>query len=100
MIDVSSEAGIAVVQMNYGKVNAMDVVFCRKLTRVLAELAADDTQAVVLTGNECVFSAGVDLKVLQGIKPKAGKIGDVFGEPARRAAQAVRECSPPNDPTI
>ncbi|MFT5302176.1 MAG: enoyl-CoA hydratase [Mariniblastus sp.] len=67
MIDVSSEAGIAVVQMNYGKVNAMDVVFCRKLTRVLAELAEDDTQAVVLTGNERVFSAGVDLvAILEG----------------------------------
>ena len=36
------------------------------------------------------FSAGVDLKVLQGIDPQAGKIGDVFDKPAAETWQALR----------
>ena len=50
---------------------------------------------VVLEGAGRAFSAGVDLKVLQGIDPAAGKIGDVFDEPARAAYLAIRHARCP-----
>ena len=46
--------------------------------------------AIVLQGAGRAFSAGVDLKVLQGIDPKAGKIGDVFDRPAAETWKAIR----------
>lgn len=54
---------VAWLRMTHGKVNAMDIEFCTKLVASLDGLAGDDgTTAVVLLGNERVFSAGVDLK--------------------------------------
>jgi enoyl-CoA hydratase len=45
---------------------------------------------VVLEGAGRAFSAGVDLKVLQGTEPQGGKVGDVFDAPAQRAYLAIR----------
>lgn len=61
MIEVEIQSGIATVSMRHGKVNAMDIEFCRELIEVLDRLASDDCRAVILTGNDRVFSAGVDL---------------------------------------
>jgi enoyl-CoA hydratase len=61
MIDVKVGDGIAVVTMQHGKVNALDIEFCEALAARFKELAASDARAVVLTGQGKVFSAGVDL---------------------------------------
>ena len=45
---------------------------------------------IVLEGAGRAFSAGVDLKVLQGFDPKAGKIGDIFDKPAAEAWNTIR----------
>jgi len=62
MIGVATDAGIAVVTMKHGKANALDTEFCDVLAARLRELAGSDVKAVVLTGQETIFSAGVDLK--------------------------------------
>ena len=63
----------------------------------LVRQASDDTdvKVIVLRGAGRAFSAGVDLKVLQGIKPEGGIIGNVFDEPAAELAAAIRDSSVP-----
>lgn len=62
MIDTQVSDGIAVVTMNYGKVNALDIAFCEAMAARFQELAASaQARAVVLTAKGKVFSAGVDL---------------------------------------
>ncbi len=61
MFEISGHDSIAVVKMNHGKVNAMDIEFCEGLSHQLDALVAEDCRAVVLTSATQVFSAGVDL---------------------------------------
>ena len=61
MIDVSYQGRVAIVRMNYGKANALDVQLCDALVERFKELELSSAQAVVLTGQGRIFSAGVDL---------------------------------------
>lgn len=61
MFETSNQGAVAMVRMNHGKVNAMDIEFCRELPERLEWLATDNCRAVVLTSATKVFSAGVDL---------------------------------------
>lgn len=54
-----------------------------------------NVSAIVIEGEGRAFCAGVDLKVLQGSDPQAGKIGDLFDRPAREACYAIRDASCP-----
>ena len=62
MIAVDHHDGVAVVRLEHGKVNALDLELLQALTATLAELS--DAAAIVLTGAGRAFSAGVDLKRL------------------------------------
>jgi enoyl-CoA hydratase len=53
---------VAVLRMAHGPVNAMDLELCRALAERFRGLAADPARAVVVTGSDRAFSAGVDLK--------------------------------------
>ena len=59
----------------------------------LVSKANDDegVSVIVIEGSGKAFSAGVDLKVLQGFDPEAGKIGDVFDKPAALAWKTLRK---------
>jgi len=64
MIDIKTDAGIAVLTLMHGKANALDIEFCEALSARFMELRRSDAKAVVLTGQGKIFSAGVDLKRL------------------------------------
>ena len=64
MIDIKSQAGIAVLTLTHGKANALDIELCEALAARFMELRGSDAKAVVVTGQGKIFSAGVDLKRL------------------------------------
>jgi enoyl-CoA hydratase len=64
MIDIKTDAGIAVLTLTHGNANALDIEFCEALSARFLELHRSDAKAVVLTGQGKIFSAGVDLKRL------------------------------------
>lgn len=60
MIETADSGGIAVLTLNNGPVNALDLELLAAVPETLA--AVGDARGVVLTGNGRSFSAGVDLK--------------------------------------
>jgi enoyl-CoA hydratase len=55
---------IAVIEMDDGKVNALGPAMQQAMQEALDNADRDDVGAVVITGNERVFSGGFDLKIL------------------------------------
>ncbi|MCH2177295.1 MAG: enoyl-CoA hydratase/isomerase family protein [Mariniblastus sp.] len=62
MLRLENQDTVARLVMNHGKVNVMDIEFCRELVQQLETLESDSSKVVILSGNERVFSAGIDLK--------------------------------------
>jgi enoyl-CoA hydratase len=61
MIERSDNDGITTLRLAHGKVSALDLELIEGLARALAEAAASEARAVILTGTGSSFSAGVDL---------------------------------------
>jgi enoyl-CoA hydratase len=61
MIDLKSHDGIAIVAVNHGKANALDLELCEGLAKCFEDLRERAERAVVVTGEGRMFSAGVDL---------------------------------------
>jgi enoyl-CoA hydratase len=61
MIHATDRADVRVLRMTHGKVNALDLELFRALAAALDTALVDQVAAVVLTGNDRLFSAGVDL---------------------------------------
>lgn len=58
------DKSIAVITMDDGKVNALGPAMQQALNEALDNADRDDVGAVVITGNDRVFSGGFDLKIL------------------------------------
>lgn len=74
MIRVDHEDGIAVVHLEHGRVNALDVELLDAICTTVRELASSP---IVLTGSGRAFCAGIDLKrILDGGPAYAARIVD------------------------
>ncbi|WP_308282753.1 enoyl-CoA hydratase/isomerase family protein [Pseudonocardia nigra] len=62
MIEYVDEGDVAVLRLAHGKVSAMDMELCEAIAERFRALATDPARAVVLTGTDHTFSAGVDLR--------------------------------------
>lgn len=61
MFSCDTSGPVAVLRLEHGKVNAIDLDLCEALTRQLAALADHSCRAVIVTAAGNCFSAGVDL---------------------------------------
>lgn len=62
-VTIGDRGGVAVVKIDRPPANAMDFELLEEGAAVVEELSADPPDAVVMTGREGFFSAGVDLKL-------------------------------------
>jgi enoyl-CoA hydratase len=63
-VHYSLKDSVATVRMDDGKVNALGPTMQQALGEAIDRAEADNAGAVVITGNERVFSGGFDLKIL------------------------------------
>lgn len=68
MLDIERRGATAVIRLDHGPVNALDLELLQALTEAIREL--DDDVPLVLTGAGRAFSAGVDLRrIIEGGAP-------------------------------
>ena len=93
MVEVEQSGSVFSIRLNRpDALNAFRPEMLHEIARLMGLVEENlDIVVVLLEGNGKAFSAGVDLKVLQGIDPRGGKVGDVFDEPARQAYTAIRQ---------
>jgi enoyl-CoA hydratase len=93
MIHRERQGRVSVLELEHGKVQALDLELCAELEREFEAAAEwDDTDALVLTARGSSFSAGVDLKrVLDG----GPKYTEEFLGAMDRAFAAVFRCPKP-----
>ncbi len=90
---VNLENNILTITLNRPEaLNAYRPEMLIEIREIILKTEDDPNVAViVIEGAGKAFSAGVDLKVLQGFDPEAGKIGDLFDKPAALAWDAFRK---------
>lgn len=93
----STAAGVRTIAFNRPQsLNAFTPELLRDLTTAVDAAGRDPSiGAIILCGEGRAFSAGVDLKLLQGAAPVAGRISGAFDGEAYRAAAAIRRCLAP-----
>lgn len=78
-MQIESIEGMALVRMNTGKANAMSVEFLERLGALLD--TAGDARAIVLTGYDRFFSAGLDLPPLLALdRATLGSFIELFSD--------------------
>ncbi|WP_428410550.1 enoyl-CoA hydratase/isomerase family protein [Hyphococcus sp.] len=89
------EDGVAEVTLNRpDALNAFTPDLLKALIAAIGE-AESEARVIVLAGEGRAFSAGVDLKLLQGATFKEGKVDDVFDNLSITAIDSVRHCPVP-----
>jgi enoyl-CoA hydratase/carnithine racemase len=96
-INVELDANCLTIEFNRpDALNALRPEMLSEAARLVEQANSDDdVMVIVLRGAGRAFSAGVDLKVLQGIEPQGGIIGNVFDDPAAQLAAAIRDTGVP-----
>jgi enoyl-CoA hydratase len=61
MIEIAQHGAVAVLRIAHGKANALDIELCEAIAARFDALRTAPAQAVVVTGQGHMFSAGVDL---------------------------------------
>jgi enoyl-CoA hydratase len=61
MIEMTQRGAVTILRIVHGKANALDIELCEAIAAQFQGLRAAPAQAVVLTGQGRMFSAGVDL---------------------------------------
>jgi len=83
MVETSVRDGVAVLRFNRPKANAFSPAFCRTATEAVAAAQADPAVGalVLSSGVPGVFSAGLDLRALEGLDRTgmAAFVSDFFG---------------------
>ncbi len=94
---VSRRGAVATLSFNRPEaLNAFTPDMLKGLIREIGALEKDaSVSALILQGEGRAFSAGVDLKVLQGTAPVAGRITSAFDDAAQTAAAVVRRSTLP-----
>ena len=90
---VNLENNILTITLNRPEaLNAYRPEMLIEIREIIIQTEDDPNVAViVIEGAGKAFSAGVDLKVLQGVDPDPGKIGDLFDKPAALAWDTFRK---------
>ena len=90
---VNLENNILTITLNRPEaLNAYRPEMLVEIREIITQTEDDPNVAViVIEGAGKAFSAGVDLKVLQGFDPDAGKIGNLFDKPAALAWDTFRK---------
>ena len=90
---VNLENNVLTITLNRPEaLNAYRPEMLIEIREIIIQTEDDPNVAViVIEGAGKAFSAGVDLKVLQGFDPDAGKIGDLFDKPAALAWDTFRK---------
>ena len=96
-INVEHDANCLTIEFNRpDALNALRPEMLAEAARLVEQAHSDNSvMVIVLRGAGRAVSAGVDLKVLQGIEPQGGVIGNVFDEPAAQLAAAIRDTGVP-----
>lgn len=96
-ITSKNNEGVFTVKLNRPEaLNSFTPAMLSELLIKLTQAQQDsDVNVIIIKGEGRAFSAGVDLKVLQGIEPSAGKIGDVFDAVANELTRTIRELEIP-----
>lgn len=93
---IKSAAANGVRTISFNRPEALNAFNPELLKTLAAEIASAGRDpsigAIVLCGEGRAFSAGVDLKLLQGSVPVAGRISSDFDGEAYKAAAAIRRC--------
>lgn len=90
LIETATENGVATVRLNRpDALNAFTPGLLRALVDALKD-AENHARVIVLEGAGRAFSAGVDLKLLQGATFEEGKVDDVFDGASFAAVEAIR----------
>ncbi|MCH2189874.1 MAG: enoyl-CoA hydratase/isomerase family protein [Gammaproteobacteria bacterium] len=92
-ISINDNGQVRTISLNRpDALNAFTPAMLHELQTALNEAESDsNVNVVIIKGEGRAFSAGVDLKVLQGVEPQSGKIGNIFDDVANGITKSLRQ---------